>query len=136
MSRLRIFLFSAWLVVAILFTQGLCFGEPFLVSDPYAKTKDQPMRFSVVAGKLKFTVPAEKLSDGTVRLRFDLGKLPDGEHNIEIKAVNDSAQRESEPVSMQILKKNGEVLTLTAPQGKLEKEKIPPSRAIPGLTRP
>lgn len=136
MSRLRRLLFGAWLVVVSLLTSALCFGEPFLVSDPYGKTEDQPTRFSIVAGKLTFSIPAEKLPDGTVRLRFDLSKLPDGEHTMEIKAVNEAKQTESEPASLKVLKKNGQGVTLSAPQGKSEKEKIPPSRTIPGLLRP
>ena len=136
MSRLRKLLFGAWLVIVSLLTSALCYGEPFLVSDPYGKTEDQPTRFSIVAGELRFSIPAEKLPDGTVRLRFDLSKLPDGEHTIEIKAVNESRQTESEPVSLKLLKKNGQGVTLLASQGKPEKEKIPPSRTIPGLLRP
>jgi hypothetical protein len=89
-----------------------------------------------VDGKLKFSIPAEKLPDGAVRLRFDLSELPTGEHRIEIKAVNESRQTESEPVLLNLLKKNGQVVILLAPEGKPEKEKIPPSRTIPGLLRP
>jgi hypothetical protein len=128
--------FAAWLVVVSLFTSGFCFGEPFLVSDPYRKTEDQPTRFTILVGKLEFSVPAEKLPDGTVRLKFDLGNLPEGEQAIEIKAVNESTRAESPPVSVQVLKKDGKVVMVPTAEKKPEKEKIPPSRTIPGLIRP
>lgn len=136
LSRWWKLFFVVWSVVVTLSVSGFCFGEPFLVSDPYGKTEDQPTGFTVVVGKLEFSIPAEKLSDGTVRLKFDLGKLPDGEQTIEIKAVNESTRAESQPVSVQLLKKDGKVVMEIAPEKKPEKEKIPPSRTIPGLTRP
>ena len=116
-------LFVAWLVFVSLFMAAFSFGEPFLVCDPYTKEKEQPTGFSVVAGKLTFSDPAEKLHDGSVRLKFDLRKLPDGEHRVEIKAVNEIAKTESESVSVQILKKEGQAVILTTPQTKPEKEK-------------
>ncbi len=136
MSGLKSFIFGAWLVTVSFLTSAPCFGEPFLVSDSYGKTDGQPTGFFIIAGKLKFSIPAEKLADGTVRLRFDLSKLPDGEHTIEVKAVNESRNTVSEPVSLKLVKKDGQVVIQTAPRGTPEKEKIPPSRTIPGLLRP
>jgi hypothetical protein len=122
--------------VLFLLASALCFAEPFLVSDPYPKKGDQPTRFSIVAGQLKLSVPAEKLPDGTVRLRFDLSQLPDGEQILEIKAVNEVKKTESGSVSIRLLKKNGKEVTLVAPREESEKQKIPPSRSIGGLLRP
>jgi hypothetical protein len=136
LSRWWKLFFVTGLVVVFFFPPEFCVGEPFLVSDPYGKSEDQPTRFTVLAGKLEFSVPAEKLSDGTVRLKFDLGKLTDGEQTVEIKAVNESTRAESQPVSVRVLKKDGKVVIVTTPEKKPEKEKIPPSRTIPGLTRP
>jgi hypothetical protein len=55
---------------------------------------------------------------------------------MEIKAVDESMQTESDTVSLKLLKKNGQAVILSTPEGKPEKEKIPPSRTIPGLLRP
>jgi hypothetical protein len=106
------------------------------VCDPYPKGREQPTGFSVVAGKLTFQDRPEDLPDGSLRLKFDLGKLPDGEHKIEVRAVNEITKSSSEPASVQILKKDGQAVVVTTPQTKQEKEKIPPSRTIPGLLKP
>ena len=128
--------FAACLAVASPFMSGLSFGEPFLVCDPYPKSSPQPTKFSISIGEQTFPALAEKLADGSVRLKYDLANLPEGEHTLEIRAVNESGNGQSEPASISLLKKNGKVVVLPAPAKKTEKEKISPTRTIPGLLRP
>jgi hypothetical protein len=114
-------------------------GAPFLISDPYPNDKNQPTRFLIVEGELKYYVPAQKLPDGSVRLRFDVSQLPDGEHTVSVKAVNDRNHEES--ISMRLkLVKIGEKVTLLkteplAPPERQQNGLIPPSRIIKGLLR-
>ncbi len=127
---------GAWLAAVFLFATELCSAAPFLVCDPYSKEGEQPTGFFVASGKLTFSTPAERLPNGAVRLKFDLGNLPDGEHKVEVRAVNESTGAKSEPVHVQILKKDGQAVILATPQPIPEKQKIPPSRTIPGLRKP
>jgi len=136
MSRLDKTATGTYATALFLLASAICFAEPFLVSDPYPKRGDQPTRFSIVAGQLKFSVPAEKLPDGSVRLRFDLSQLPDGEQVLAITAVNEVKKTESGSVSIRLLKKNGKEVTIVTRREESEKQKIPPSRSIGGLLRP
>jgi len=128
--------FIACLAVLFLFASSLSFAAPFLVCDPYWEEGKQPTGFSVKAGEFTFSGQAEELSGGAVRLKFDLGKLPDGEHKVEVRAVKESTGEKSEPAYAQILKKGAQAVMLTTPQPEPEKQKIPPSRTIPGLLKP
>jgi hypothetical protein len=147
--QLGIMLFLALVSCAIvLFVTSAVRAEPFLVSDPYPRGKKQPTEFTVVAGALTFSVPAEKLPDGRVRLKFDLKRLPDGQYLLQIKAVNRIRRQQSQTVSVWLLKKNGKEVTLGAPPEArtekdipakdipAEKKLIPPSRTIPNLLSP
>jgi hypothetical protein len=125
--------------VTLLFLASTLYAEPFLTSGSYPKGPYQPTEFTIVVGKLAFSVAAEKLPDGAVRLKFDLAQLPDGEHTLEIKAVNGATGRESEAVSLRLFKKNGkEVVLETPPEEPTKnappaKKLIPPSRTIRNL---
>ena len=48
-----------------------------------------------------------------MRLRLDLSRLADGEHLLEIRAVRLPKGEESDPVSVRIVKKGGEVTIAT-----------------------
>ena len=126
--------------VAVSLLASTLYAEPFLVCDPYPKGRDQPTEFSIIVGKLNFSVPAEKLPHGAVRLKFDLVQLPDGEHILKIKAVNRLTRKESEIVAQRLFKKNGKEVTIGGrPPEEPTREKapaknlIPPSRTIPNL---
>ena len=129
---MRIWL-TAFLTMGFVLTSGLSIAEPFVVSDPYPRTGEQPAEFVIVAGQLKFSVPAEKLPDGTVRLKFDLSRLPDGESVLSIKAVDRMKGTESEAVSLRVMKDGKNVTLLREQKVEPAKEKRPPSRTIPGL---
>ena len=117
----------AFFFVSFLFST--LYAEPFLVSDPYRKGPDQPTEFSIVAGKLSFSVPADKLPDGGVRLKFDLVRLPEGEHILQIKATDSVRRRESPSVFLKVLKKSAQEITVEAPpEAAVERGLIPPSR--------
>lgn len=147
-KKILIFLCHACLSIGLFIALPLSHAEPFLISDAYPLSRKQPTDFDIVSGKLKFSVPAEKLADGTVRLRFDLAKLPDGEHTMEIKAVNKNkkARIESTVVQAKVVK-NGKEVTLLLPKLEDAKEpqaakesepvrdKISPSRSIRGILR-
>jgi len=119
-------------------------GEPYLICDPYPKNGDQPTRFVIVAGKLKYSVPAQRLPDGSVRLRFDVSALPDGEHTMNVTAIDDRNHGESDPIRLKLVKTGTKVTLLTSPEKakppapaeKQQKGKIPPSRIPRGLLRP
>lgn len=97
--------------------------EPFLLSGPYTKGRDQPTDFSIVTGKLSLLVPAEKVPDGTVRLKLDLTQFPDGEHLLKIKAVNTPKRIESEIISVNLVKKNEKGISIKTPH-----DEPPPTR--------
>jgi hypothetical protein len=146
---------SVWvsfLAIVLLAVPGRGFAAPFLISDPYPKSEEQPTEFELTVGNRTFKTPAEVMSDKAVRLHFDLSQLPDGEHVVAVKAVNPSKREESEAVSLKI-SKNGKEVTLIplpkhepasekraatqSPQGQQPAtEKRGPSRAIRGLLRP
>ena len=135
---------GACLAILWLFLPRSALGEPFLVSDPYPNTERQPARFAIAAGKQKFSVPAEKQEDGSVRLKFDLALLRDGEQIIEIRAIDDRKHWGSKTTALKVVKKGSDVKISTppekiappAPPQKVQKTKIPPSRRIDGLLRP
>ena len=102
-------------------------GEPFLISDPYPNDKNQPTRFVIVEGEYKYNTPAQKLPDGGVRLRFDLSLLPDGEHTVYVRAIDDRKHRESNSTPLRLVK-IGEKVTLLKPL-------IPESKIPKGLLR-
>jgi hypothetical protein len=111
----------------------VCFSEPFLVSDSYLKD-EQPTEFQIVSKSINITVPAEKHPNGTVKLRFDLADIPDGEHVFEIIAIDKIRGKKSEPTVMKLLKKGKEVTILPLPSPVIEpaNKQRAPSRAIPG----
>ena len=124
------------MMVGVLAVPASCPAEPFLVSDPYAKSDEQPTEFRVTNGGETLRVPAERLDDGTVRLKLDLSKLPDGEQSLEIRAVRLPKGEESDPVSVRILKNGKEVTMLVPKRQEQVREKRGPSRAIPGMRTP
>ncbi len=106
---------------------------------PIRTRGSQPTRFIVVAGKHKFSVPAHKLPDGTVCLKFDLAKLPDGEYTVHVRAIDDHKHWESNSTSVK-LTKNGNKVTYPPPPPPPEKTapvkvKISPSRVPGGLLK-
>jgi hypothetical protein len=119
-------------------------GEPFLICDPYPNTGDQPTRFLIVVGKLKYSVPPQWLPDRSVRLKFDLSQLPDGEHTVNVTAIDDRNHRESDSIRLKLVKTGKKVAVLTppekaeppAPPENPQKGKVPPSRIPGGLLRP
>ena len=124
----------ALVFVIVSFLTSTLYAEPFLISGSYPKGPYQPTEFTIVVGRLSLSVPAEKLPDGAVRLKFDLARLQDGEHILEIKAVDRPTGRYSETVLVKLLKKNGKEVTLETPQDEPTadtgpvKKLIPPSR--------
>jgi hypothetical protein len=125
------------LFFCIFFVTSLCFGEPFLVSDPYPKSDEQPTDFRIVSQSLNVMVPAEKSPNGIVKLRYDLFNLPDGEHILEITAIDKARGKESVPTVMKIMKKGKDVtiVPLPSPPSEPLNTQRPPSRAIPGILK-
>jgi hypothetical protein len=131
------------LAVLCLFAPRSSTGEPFLICDLYPNTGDQPTRFAVVAGNLKYSVPPQWLPDRSVRLKFDLSRLPDGEHTVKVTAIDDRNHRESDSIRLKLVKTGKKVTLLTSPQEaeppavpeKPQKGKVPPSRIPRGLLR-
>lgn len=147
-KKMRNLFWHACLAIGLFVAAPLSHAEPFLISDAYPTSRKKPTDFDIVSGKLKFSVPAEKLADGAVRLRFDLAKLPDGEHTIEIRAVNNNKKARMESIVVQAkVVKDGKEVVLLSPVLKsaidsqatkeLEpaKDKISPSRNIRGILR-
>ena len=144
MGTRRILVAGLCLAVLCLFAPKPSWGEPFLISDPYPKNADQPTRFAIVAGKLRYVVPAQKLPDGSVRLRFDVSVLPDGEHTMNVTAIDDRNHGESDSMRLKLVKTGKEVTLLTPPEEaepspspeNQQKAKVSPSRIPRGLLRP
>jgi len=119
-------------------------GKPFLISDPYPKNEDQPTRFVIVEGTHRYSVPAQRLPDGSVRLRFDLSPLADGEHTMNVTAIDDRTHGESGSIRLKLAKIGKKVTLLTSPEEaeppaapeKQQKTKISPSRIPRDLLRP
>ena len=127
---------SVFLMAALATVPVSCPAEPFLVSDPYSKSDDQPTEFRVTRGSETLRVPAERLDDGSVRLKLDLSRLPDGEQSLEIRAVRLPKGDESDPISIRIMKNGKEVTVVTPKRQEPVREKRGPSRIIPGMLRP
>jgi len=144
MAKWSVLVAGICLAMLSLFAPKSSSGEPFLISDPYPKTGDQPTRFVVVAGKLRYSVPAQKLPDGRVYLRFDVSRLPDGEHTVNVTAINDRTHGESNSTPVKLVKIGQKVTLLAlpekaeppAPPEEQQKAKISPSRMPKGLLRP
>ena len=100
------------------FCPRVFFGRAFSHIRSLPKTGHQPTRFVIVAGKLRYSVPARKLPDGRVYLRFDLSLLPDGEHTVNVRAIDDRAQGESNQAGEVV--KTGQKVTLLALPEKVE----------------
>ena len=119
-------------------------GEPYLICDPYPKNGDQPTRFVIVAGKLKYSVRPQWLPDRSVRLKFDLSQLPDGEHTMHVTAIDDRNHGKSDSIRLTLVKTGTKVTLLTSPEKaeppappeNPQKGKVPPSRIPGGLLRP
>ncbi|MGA2109239.1 MAG: hypothetical protein ABSH25_16530 [Syntrophorhabdales bacterium] len=143
MTTWRMLAAGLCLAVLCLFAPRSSTGEPFLICDPYPNTGDQPTRFAVVAGNLKYSVPPQWLPDRSVRLKFDLSRLPDGEHTVKVTAIDDRNHRESDSIRLKLVKTGKKVTLLTSPQEaeppavpeKPQKGKVPPSRIPRGLLR-
>jgi hypothetical protein len=137
MNRIETWGLGLWGLFAFFFLVAPCFGEPFLISDPYQKTDDQPTEFRIISESVNVTVPADKHTNGTVKLRYDLGGLPDGEHVLQIIAVDKVKGRESEPTVMKVMKRGKDVTILPMPSPSIEppSKQRPPSRSIPGLIK-
>ena len=131
-------------VLCVFFAPRPSTGEPYLICDPYPKNGDQPTRFVIVAGKLKYSVPAQRLPDGSVRLRSDVSALRDGEHTMNVTAIDDRNHGESNPIRLKLVKTGKKVAVLAPPEEakptaspeKQQQGKIPPSRIPRGLLRP
>jgi hypothetical protein len=156
LKRVMICLIFSHMVTWRILVAGLCLallcllaprpsaGEPFLICDPYPNTGDQPTRFLIVVGKLKYSVPPQWLPDRSVRLKFDLSQLPDGEHTVNVMAIDDRNRGESGSIRLKLVKTGTKVTLLTSPEKaeppapaeKQQKGKIPPSRIPRGLLRP
>jgi len=101
-------------------------------SDKYSRLRQNELadRKSEILGELR-----QLLSNDT-ELCWLLASL---EHILEIKAVNKLTRRESTIVSLRLLKKNGEEVTIGTPPEEPTGEKapaknlIPPPRTIPNL---
>jgi len=144
MATWRILVAGLCLAVLYLLAPRPSTGEPFLISDPYPNNADQPTRFAIVVGKLTYSVPAQKLPDGSVRLKFDVSLLPDGEHTMNVTAIDDRNHGKSDSIRLKLVKTGKKVAVLTppkeveppAPPEKQQKGKVPPSRIPRGLLRP
>ena len=144
MATWRVLVAGLCLAVLCLLAPWPSTGEPFLISDPYPNNGDQPTRFVIVAGKLKYSVPAQKLPDGNVRLKFDVSLLPDGEHTMNVTAIDDRNHGESDSIRLKLVKTGKKVAVLTPPEEvkppvppeEQQKGKVPPSRIPRGLLRP
>lgn len=146
MRAIRRFTLGIILLAVSLAMPVFCCAAPFLVSDPYPKSGPQPTEFEVSSSQPKFSVPVERVPGGTVRLRLDLSRFPDGEQVIEIRAVNTTKtpRQESKAVSVRFLKNGKEVTLLpqskpepvkgaSQPEGHTGRAKREPTRSVPGL---
>jgi hypothetical protein len=109
---------------------GFATAAPFLVCDPYGPDGLQPTAFEVTVDGRTERVGPLTYPDGSVYLRYDLQDLPDGEHVLGVKALNDVLRTESVEEQSRVEKKDG-VFSLAAKA----KEKMPPSRAYKGYIR-
>jgi len=74
-------------VIVIMNIAALCFGSPFLVSDPYPAADNQPDGFLVVEqGRPDTPVPLVKNEQNLNYFRWDLVGLSKGVHNLTIYA--------------------------------------------------
>lgn len=81
--------FFAVLFLALL-VPGLSWASPFVVSDAYPVAAVQPDGFLVsMDGGALVESPADIVSAGSVRLKFDVGNLPEGNHTMAVKAYKD-----------------------------------------------
>jgi len=100
----RILVAGLCLAVLCLLAPRPSTGEPYLICDPYPKNGDQPTRFLIVVGKLKYSVPPQWLPDRSVRLKFDLSQLPDGEHTMHVTAIDDRNHGKSDSIRLTLVK--------------------------------
>jgi hypothetical protein len=120
------------LAILSLFTPGSSSGAPFLVCDPYPVKTNQPTHFVVIAGESWYIVRADKLPNGGVRLKFDISQLPDGEHALEVRAMNDHSHRVSPPTPFKLVKNGAKVTVPTAePPGPPASTEEPPGPPAP-----
>jgi hypothetical protein len=69
-------------------TMALAAG-PYLVTGNYANDGNQPVAFMVALdGGTEFEVAATTNPDGTVRLRYDVSGLSNGNHSAVVKSKN------------------------------------------------
>lgn len=105
-------------------------AAPFLVCDPYGPDSLQPTAFEVTANGRTESVAPVTYPDGSAYLRYDLKGLPDGEHTLRIKALNDVRREKSAEVEYR-LKKNGDICSPVP----MPKQRISPSRTYRGHIR-
>ena len=77
------------LFVGTMLLVGSLYAAPFLGSDPYELTENQPDEFVIMQpGKAAIVIPAFVLPDGRRMLKYDLAGTPVGRFKGEIKAVS------------------------------------------------
>ncbi len=106
---------------------------PFLECDPYGPDGLQPAAFEVTVNGGSERVAPLAYPDGSSYLRYDLKDLPEGEHTIKVKALNDVRHTESLEVVHKIRRRDGVFSFIPVPKAK---EVMAPSRAYRGHIRP
>jgi hypothetical protein len=71
-------------IVTLMMLMGTALADPFLICDPQTNVT----HYVITLDGWSITVPAIDLGDGTFNLRFDMGGINVGNHNMEIKAKN------------------------------------------------
>jgi len=97
-NKMKEFKISIGIILFLLCLTTLCFGAPFLVSDPYPGPDNQPDGFLVVEqGKPDTPVPLVKNEQNLNYFRWDLAGVSKGTHNLTIYAESATWGR-SDPV--------------------------------------
>ena len=121
-------------LIILLFAPASLLAGPMLVCDPYPVTELQPTNFVVVLDGTTRDVAPERYPDGSSRLTYDLGEIPDGVHTVKVKAVNSAVNPqtplESAWVTISFMKAGSQIA-----RTKDESEKIPPTRTFKGYLR-
>lgn len=108
-------------------------ASPFLECDPYGPDSLQPTVFEVTVNGRPERVAPLMYPDGSSYLRYDLKDLPNGEHAIKVKALNDVRRIESVEVIRKIQRQDGVFSFISLPEAK---EVMAPSKSYRGYIRP
>jgi hypothetical protein len=62
-------------MVLVLFMAGVGIAAPFIVSDPYPLTENQPESFAILVGEQTTVVPIAKTPTGEAYLKYDVAGI-------------------------------------------------------------